>query len=409
MERIEVVGIDSKGYGRIYKLVLRDRQLELGAKAIYAYFCAYAGNGTTAFPKREKILRDLQMNKDTYTKYLAVLVDGGFISKRRTVTGNTYSIHMELPTVSNEQREPSDTTDRLVMRGVKSQGFGTIPKLAMLDFRLSWQAKAIYAYFCSFAGAGSVAFPSKATIIQDLGISARSYYTHLKTLISTGYLSVEQCKTGGRFHVSNYYLNDSVPAGDSGSGEAKKHDRRRKKAMSENLQREPQKPKRHALSEKLQCGKKICSRMSEKGMSQKGMSENLPCNINNKSNIINSFQNINRSVRLTGNEDRRKQIQEQIEYIYFQHQMPDKLPVVDIIVQYLTEFWQQPIRFNKHSPPIQCSPSLLTGVSSCTVLEFLEHIVGKPVQGIKKPYQYFRSAFYQFLIEQTLVLQTVFL
>ena len=78
------VNIDSRGYGKIYKAVMRNQALPLLAKTIYSYFCAYAGNGTKAFPKRDKIVRDLQMNKDTYTKHLNRLVADGYISKERT-------------------------------------------------------------------------------------------------------------------------------------------------------------------------------------------------------------------------------------------------------------------------------------------------------------------------------------
>jgi len=35
------INIDSKGYGKIYKAVMRNRQLSLLAKTIYSYFCAY--------------------------------------------------------------------------------------------------------------------------------------------------------------------------------------------------------------------------------------------------------------------------------------------------------------------------------------------------------------------------------
>lgn len=73
-----LVSIDSKGYGKIYKAVMRDRGLPILAKAVYAYFCAYAGCGRQAYPKREKILRDLGINKDTYTKHLGLLVERGY-------------------------------------------------------------------------------------------------------------------------------------------------------------------------------------------------------------------------------------------------------------------------------------------------------------------------------------------
>ncbi len=49
--------------------------------------------------------------------------------------------------------------DTLHVEGVRSRGFGIIPKLVMQDKRLTGDAKAIYAYFCSYAGAGDTAFP----------------------------------------------------------------------------------------------------------------------------------------------------------------------------------------------------------------------------------------------------------
>ncbi len=79
------VNIDSRGYGRIYKAVMRNRQLPLLAKTIYAYFCSYAGNGYQAYPKREKIVRDLKMNKNTYAKHLNTLISKGYIAKERTL------------------------------------------------------------------------------------------------------------------------------------------------------------------------------------------------------------------------------------------------------------------------------------------------------------------------------------
>ena len=40
---------------KIYKSVMRDRNLPLLAKTIYAYFASFAGGGTTAFPRRTTI------------------------------------------------------------------------------------------------------------------------------------------------------------------------------------------------------------------------------------------------------------------------------------------------------------------------------------------------------------------
>ena len=46
-------------------------------------------------------------------------------------------------------------TDILRVEGINCKGYGIIPKAVMLDQRLTIQAKAIYAYFRSFAGAGT--------------------------------------------------------------------------------------------------------------------------------------------------------------------------------------------------------------------------------------------------------------
>ena len=206
-----LVNIDSKGYGKIYKAVMRDRRLPILAKAIYAYFCAYAGCGRQAYPKREKILRDLGVNKDTYTKHLGLLVERGYIVKERTATGNLYTILQSIPAYSTPEIMEAGNSDLLVFESAASHGFGTVPKLVMLDQTLSPQAKAIYAYFTSFAGAGTTAFPRRATIMRELKIgSLGTYYRHFNQLVERGYLSVEQRKDNGRFDICIYRLNEIV-------------------------------------------------------------------------------------------------------------------------------------------------------------------------------------------------------
>lgn len=206
-----MINIDSKGYGKIYKSVMRDQSLPLLAKTIYAYFCAYAGCGCQAFPKREKILNDLQINKDTFTKHLNLLVEGQYIFRERTGTGNVYTILQRIPASEDCPKAEQGKSDMLVFENAAAHGFGTIPKLVMLDPQLSPQAKAIYAYFASFAGAGTTAFPRRTTIMRELRIgSVETYYRHFNQLIEQGYLSVEQRKADGRFDYCVYHLHEEV-------------------------------------------------------------------------------------------------------------------------------------------------------------------------------------------------------
>lgn len=206
-----LVDIDSKGYGKIFKLVMRDRSLPLLAKTIYAYFCAYAGCGCHTFPKRDKVLHDLQINKDTFTKHLNLLVEGRYISKERTGTGNVYTILQRIPVYAETLKVEQGQSDMLVFENAAAHGFGTIPKLVMLNPQLTPQAKAIYAYFASFAGAGTTAFPRRSTIMRELRIgSVETYYRHFNQLIEQGYLSVEQRKADGRFDYCVYHLHEEV-------------------------------------------------------------------------------------------------------------------------------------------------------------------------------------------------------
>jgi len=98
--------------------------------------------------------------------------------------------------------------DILRTQGVKAKGYGIIPKLVMQDKRLSIEAKSIYSYFCSYAGAGDTAFPSVRKICFDFGISEDRYRKHFKQLIQYGYIEVEQKKEKGRYARNIYTLID---------------------------------------------------------------------------------------------------------------------------------------------------------------------------------------------------------
>jgi len=270
-----LVSIDSKGYGKIYKAVMRDRELPILAKTIYAYFCAYAGCGRQAYPKRDKIVRDLQINKDTYTKHLGLLVERGYIARERTAEGNLYTILQSVPTYGLTNIETADT-DILLFDSIAAQGFGTVPKMVMLDRNLSPQAKAIYAYFASFAGAGTTAFPRRSTIMRELQIkSPGTYYRHFNLLVEAGYLSAEQRKDNGRFDICVYRLHDVVCI----------------ERPEETRRDAPKGAEYHPMSEKSVHGGELLKTspaMSEKPLSEKLISEKLEHQIFGQPDINNS-------------------------------------------------------------------------------------------------------------------------
>lgn len=108
-------------------------------------------------------------------------------------------------------------SDKLILEGVFSKGYGTIPKLVMKDKDLTIEAKGIYAYLSSYAGAGETAFPSVDLICNDLGIGEKRFYKHRKLLEEKGYLKIERVRQERGFSKNIYTLcsvvtsqNDSI-------------------------------------------------------------------------------------------------------------------------------------------------------------------------------------------------------
>ena len=93
---------------------------------------------------------------------------------------------------------------------INSAGYGTIPKLVMQDRNLHAMAKALYAYFCSYTGAGNTCFPSRSKICYDLDISIDTFTKYLRDLVSYGYVEVKQVKDNGKFSYNLYTLLDTV-------------------------------------------------------------------------------------------------------------------------------------------------------------------------------------------------------
>lgn len=94
---------------------------------------------------------------------------------------------------------------------VLSQGYGMAPKVVARDERLSLAAKGIYLYLASFAGAGMSAYPSKETILRELGISKPTFEKHVKQLQMYGYLRVTQRKSADNRFTTNLYELSRAP------------------------------------------------------------------------------------------------------------------------------------------------------------------------------------------------------
>ncbi len=215
---LRVSDIFSKGYGILPKTVMLCTELTIEAKAIYAYFCSYAGNGNDAFPSRDRIIADLTISKDTYYKHFNYLVDKGLVTVRQEKgTGNAFGKNVYIlsspPNLNGAVADDNVSSTTYIELEGTVDGFGIMPKLVMTDRDLNIKAKGIYAYFCSFAGAGRAAFPKQKNTLYHLGINKTTYSKYLFELFSRDYIRLVQRDYAGRFLVKTYVLTQNFQKG----------------------------------------------------------------------------------------------------------------------------------------------------------------------------------------------------
>ena len=98
--------------------------------------------------------------------------------------------------------------DNTEIKVIRDTGFGQVKRSVMRDKSLSIEAKAIYAYFCGFAGNDTKAYPLRDTIVEELGISPKRYYKYLKELQTRGIIKIQTVKTQNGLKRNIYYIND---------------------------------------------------------------------------------------------------------------------------------------------------------------------------------------------------------
>lgn len=96
--------------------------------------------------------------------------------------------------------------DQLFCTGIYKDGYGIIPKAVMRDKSISAGAKVVYAYICSFAGAGGNAFPSLDLICGELGISEKKMYKCRKELVDKNLIVVDKKRIGSKYSSNIYTL-----------------------------------------------------------------------------------------------------------------------------------------------------------------------------------------------------------
>jgi len=87
------------------------------------------------------------------------------------------------------------------------EGYGLVYQQVTRDQTISMEAKAIYAYLCSFAGADGTCYPSLELMCKELDATQERVRKHLKALRAAGYVSVERQRNGSLFGNNIYKIH----------------------------------------------------------------------------------------------------------------------------------------------------------------------------------------------------------
>lgn len=92
----------------------------------------------------------------------------------------------------------------------RKASYGLVYSEIMRNKSLTPEAKAIYAYLCTFAGAGETCFPSVDLICNELTMGRERFYKHIHILLKAGIIEKNQERNGNRWGKTVYTLHHSI-------------------------------------------------------------------------------------------------------------------------------------------------------------------------------------------------------
>jgi len=205
----ELIGIDGKGFGKVSKCLMLDRNLDPSAKGLFAYFATYTGSGMKyAFPSKEKIMRDLKIANRTMYKYRHQLEERGYIrvqeiyDKKHKQMTNHYIINM-CPDAVMEEHSKGSRTAYLSYRG-----WGNMPTEVAMDSSLGLKAIGLYGYISALAGSATYTLLRAEYQMLTFGLQEEPFQKTVKKLIDNGYIIRYLVHVNGSVRGAVYELTD---------------------------------------------------------------------------------------------------------------------------------------------------------------------------------------------------------
>lgn len=97
--------ISAHGFTQMPNVILREKKLSIGAKAVYACLLSYAWQDPTCFPGQGRMADDLGVSKRSVITFLKELERAGYLEKERRGLGktNVYVLHCQ---VAGKKKRP---------------------------------------------------------------------------------------------------------------------------------------------------------------------------------------------------------------------------------------------------------------------------------------------------------------
>ena len=105
------------------------------------------------------------------------------------------------------EREKNTEISGYNKRVSQSGGYGIVYREIMRNKNLTAEAKAIYAYLCSFAGNSSECYPGVDLMATELCMSKDRLYKHLNILVDAGVIKKSQSRAGNRWGKTVYKIH----------------------------------------------------------------------------------------------------------------------------------------------------------------------------------------------------------
>ena len=172
--------------------------MSIQARAIYCYLSCYANKNHTAFPCRERILKELGLSKNGYYKHYHQLEDNCIMRIERSRCRNN-KYHLFFRKLAHTQK------------------FGFAHREIMTDPKISLAAKVVFIYITTYCPPGRTWHFKKSQITDELGISTYLLAKAIKELESHNFISINVSQY--QISIMNIYDSSEKEGHDSSENE----------------------------------------------------------------------------------------------------------------------------------------------------------------------------------------------